>query len=408
MNNSSSSNDDDHKRPARRKTTKKRKQSDAALSLQQHDDDEIGAGSLLDGLSPQDLAQKLLAWLPQDATIKHKDAQKLLKSVDLVRAELQHRANRMTVDSIESGEKADVLLSGMSLPSILMQNILEYVPRPQAVTSASLVSKSWLAIVRAPEFWKALDHSAGLLEESHTILNMTDLLKLLNRPQFASLRTLAPPNKVQNRKKALEQVAKACPLLEEIDLGLGTWTHMKIDDAALRSLPPLFPHLKAVRFNTYRVSSAGLTDWCRAMGTNLVDLAVYESYDKQLLSNEVLASIGKSCPKLEHFYINFDYKTCGDGVGKGVIDLLENCSNVKSLRLFNCNNMDQEVYEYIINSNTIVLERLIVVCDDGVIAPFRAGLQAKVRSFETFTGKEENNRIQSLYHDGGPRSSFYW
>lgn len=400
---SRSSKDDDRKRPARR-TTKRRK---AAASLDPDDEDE--ASFLLDGQSPQDLAQKLLAWLPQqDTTIKHQDSQKLLKSFDLVRAELQHRANRMTADSIEIGEKSDVLLAGVSVPSMLMQNILEFLPRPQVVLSASLVSKSWLAIIRAPEFWKVLDHSSGLLEGSNTILNMTDLLKLLNRPQFASLRTLCPPNKVQNRKKALEQVAKACPLLEEIDLGLGIWSHMKIDDAALRSLPQLFPFLKAVRFNTYRVSLAGLKDFCRAMGENLVDLAVYESYDKPLLSNEVLAFIGETCPRLERFYVNFDYMSRGHGLGQGMIDLLQNCSNLKCLRIFTCDNMDGTVFEYIINSNSIVLERLVVVCKRQVIAPFRADLQEKVGSFETLTGEEENDQMQSIHHDGGPRSSFYW
>lgn len=401
---------DYRKRPARRAATKKRK---ATASLERGDDDD-GAGFQLSGQTPQDLSQKLLAWLPQGASIKQKEAQTLLKAFDLVRAELQHRANRMTVNSIESGEKSDVLLSGVSLPPIMMQNILEFLPRPHAVLSGSLVSKAWLAIVRSPEFWQKMDHYAGLREESKTVSNMTDLLKLLNRPQFASLRTLAPPDKVQNRKKAMQQIAKACPMLEELDLGLHWLSHMKIDDATLLSLPTLFPHLKSVRFKAYRITMAGLKQFCQTMGNRLVDLAIDESTDYRSdtckLSNEVLSSIGSSCPQLQHFYLSFEYEFHGRGMEKGVIDLLKQCSQLKSLRLNMCKNLGPEVFEYIADSDTITLERLLVIrhgylMEDPLLC---ADLASKVSSFEVFSGEEATERTRELRRQGYPVNNYYW
>jgi len=402
---------DERKRPARR-TTKKRKAAASAASL--HDDDGDGAGFLLSGQNPKDLARKMLAWIPQDASIKHKDAKKLLKSFDLVRAELQHRANCMSVHSIESGEKSDVLLSGVSVPSTIMQNILEFVPRPHTVKSASLVSKPWLAIIRAPEFWQVLDHSSGLREASATVSNMTDLLKLLRRPQFSSLRTLVPPNKVQNRKKAMEQIAKACPMLEELDLGVHFLSHMKIDDATLLSIPNLFPHLKSVRFNTYRITNACLKEFCQMMGSRLVDLAIYETTDyvsdANKLSNELLASIGSSCPQLQHFYVHFEYQVYGFGLEEGLIDLLKNCSQLKSLRLVYCNNLGPEVFQYIVDSSTITLERLLVSGHENLMGNqfLCADLESKVSSFEVMSSEELVERNRELARQGHTKNSYYW
>lgn len=399
------SSNDSSKRPTRR-NTKKRK---AAASLKQ--DDEDGTESRVAGVSAQELSHTLLSWLPsENVTVNNQHAQKLIKSFDLVRAELQHRANCMTAQGIKSGENSDVLLSRVAIPAAVMQNVLEFLPRPQAVHSASLVSKSWLAIVRAPAFWTVLDHHTGLLDDSQTVSNMTALLKLLKRPQFSSLRTLVPPYKVQARKNVFQKVAEACPLLEELDLGVGGRSHMKIDDASLLALPELFPHLKSIRFKTYRVSNAGLKEFCRIMGDRLVDLGIREEHEN-LLSNETLATIGSSCSNLQHFYVDFFFQTQGQGRDEGLMDLLKKCIKLKSFRLIHSASLEQGIFEYILNkNNAVTLERLFVARHEGLKANASLcdGIAAKVGSFEVLSEKEEYDRADAHFRKGETRNRFYW
>lgn len=129
----------------------------------------------------------MLGWLPDNAT---------LETFDLVKAELQHRTNLMAESSVETGAAREVLLSGVALTPNIFMHVLEFVPRYDAVLKASLVSKSWLAVTRAPQFWHTLDNESCLLAKSTTITNMTSLLELLGRPQFGSLKSLTPFNKV--------------------------------------------------------------------------------------------------------------------------------------------------------------------------------------------------------------------
>jgi len=53
----------------------------------------------------------------------------------------------------------------------------------------------------------------------------------------------------------MEQIAKACPMLEELELGLHWLSNMKIDDVTLLSLPIFFSHLKSVRFKTFHITN---------------------------------------------------------------------------------------------------------------------------------------------------------
>ena len=336
--------DNDRKRPAKR-TKRKAKQTAAALEDADSAGDTTSPALLLLAAgtkSPQDLAEALMGLLlPQDATLSSKSAKNLLKSFDLVRAQLQHRTNLLSVNSIAKGQKSDILLSGFSIPAGVMQNVLEFLPRPTALRSASLVCKSWLAMVRAPEFWTALDHNAGLLEISSTVTNMTQFLKVVKQPQFAFIQKLGFPESVRSRKKAFEEIAKACPLLEEIDVGSSWWSTMKIDQETFLSLPVLFPRLNAIRLSLYHVSDFGIAEFCRIMGDRLVRLGINEAYgDNNSLSNDFLAPIGNSCPNLESFAFHFvrglncpPTLPIGRFSDAAIIQFLESCPKLKNLSL---------------------------------------------------------------------------
>jgi len=64
--------------------------------------------------SPSDLAAAMSSWSPDGATLETAQSRKLLKSVDLTRAELQKSSNRIASKAITTGETGDFLLSGVS------------------------------------------------------------------------------------------------------------------------------------------------------------------------------------------------------------------------------------------------------------------------------------------------------
>lgn len=395
--------DNDGKPPARR--SGKRKAAVAVLDTPEDD-----GNALLKGQSPQELANTLLSWLPNGATIKSSQAKKLLKTFDLVRAELQNRSNVMASETIAAGGTRDLSFSGISIPLTVMFGILDFLPRCQAVHSAALVSKSWLSTVRAPQFWQVLDHGMGLRQSSTTVKNMTDLLKLLQMPQFSSLRVLDPPDKVQARKKAFEEIAKCCPMLEEVNAGGSIHSNMKIDDATLLTLPSLFPNLKAIRFNMSRVTGRGVADFCLLMGDRLECLRIYEWFDCHAkLTDKHLETISSNCPNLERF--DFDFSTLDSFTtiskvfsAQGILDLLKHCSKLKFLHLFDCANVELDVFEYIIN-NEFSLEKLLIINHPKLYEHeiLKAELESRLSSFEVLTAGEYHLRQTRLREQGKPR-----
>jgi len=397
---------DDLKFPATRGSKRKKASteepaaSSASFDTISADDD----GAPFAQQSAQDLATAMLSWLPDGATLEYGGSKKLFKSFDRVRAELQKRSNSMASEAIATGETRDVLLSDITVPANVMMSILEFLPRPQAVNSASLVSKSWLALVRAPQFWEVLDHSAGLLDASSTVKNMTDLLELLAMKQFTGLKILNPPHSVKTRKKAFEQIAKRCPLLKEINAGGKVWPHMKLDDTTLVSLPALFPSLTSIRFNMHKLTGTGVVDFCGLMGERLVSLCIYEGYTRLAkLTDENLKSVSERCPNLERFGFEFDLYGLSQTVfsEKGLVDLLKGCSKLKFLYLNGCRNGLAAMFDYIVNRDCCLEHLFVVNCPElfqnkGV----RAELAEKVPSFEVITSDEYCARRKQLVELG--------
>jgi hypothetical protein len=290
--------------------------------------------------SPKDLATAMIKWLPPGATMKSPDSANLLKAFDLVKAELQDRANRMAQRSVQTGLQMDMMLSGVAIAPDVFESILEYLSPFDTTHKISLVSRPWLAAARSPNLWRTLDNDHGLMYKSTTVSNMDQLLKLLARPQFACLRTLVPPEKVRMRTKALDQISKFCPLMESIDVGFSLWSHMKIDDAGLLSLPSLFPHLKAVQLGMEKATAAGIASFCERAGDRLVSIRIHDkSYHvRKKISDSIMKNIiARSCPNLEHFDYSGTYHNM-DGFDdefsdEGVIALLDGCSKLKHLAL---------------------------------------------------------------------------
>lgn len=360
--------------------------------------------------TPEMLADTLLSWLPAIATNQNAHSKKLLKAFDLVRSKLQHRANVMANESIQTGGTRDIMLADkVALPPDTFAKILDYLPKHEAVRSASMVSKSWLSVVRSPHFWDSLDNNSGLLEMSSTVLNGDDLLRLLKNPMFASIKRLIPPDRVQSRKKLFEQIAKSCPLLEELDCGFRVWSNMKLDDSTLLKLPKYFPHLKSITFNMYHVTGSVVADFCRIMGERLVSLCVRDNRaPNRQLSDENIKAIADSCVNLERF----SYESVNDPIDsflseKGVIDLLRGCRNLKRLALIGTDMVGTGAFEHIVKGAPN-LESLFVVQHPNLEGSqdLRTRLKEQLQSFEILSGEQHCRRETDLHKRFRP--TMYW
>lgn len=322
----------------------------------------------------------------------------------------------------EVGSSFVILLSGVQIPKDVFIRVLEFMPRRQAVHTASLVCKTWLAATREPSFWKSLDHAHGLIEQSLSIMSITKLLELVSRRQFAALKSLTPPCAVPLTSKSLKLIAKACPLLEEIDIGFAIYCNMlHITDADFLSLPSLFPHLAGIRFSLRsRLTLAGIANFCQSMGTRLAtlrisDFAPYRVYSESY--DELLVTVAQCCPNL----IQFEYGSIFDPTfdpreslfsEKGVIALLKGCTGMKILNLLSRANTGLAIFEYIIGDNPIELERMYIVHHPELYANkmLRTRLAEKVKHFNVATVNEHGSRLNSLsmYRSNFPMPTLFW
>ena len=377
---------------------------------------------MADGITlepPKSLAKTMLGWLSHDATIASADSKNLFKALDIVKAELQHRTNRLAAASVETGIQCDVLLSFVAIPETVFQEILDFLPRSETVHKACLVCKSWLAVARSPQMWHTLDSAHGLLERSSTVTNMTQLLQLLKKPQFASLQRLASPDRVQARKGAMEQIAKACPLLTEIALGNFTYSQMRIDDATLLKIPQVFPYLTSIQMGLCKATGPGVAAFCQRMGDRLLSIQIRDSCScRKKLSDETLNTIARSCPNLERFdyqwsplySLNPENRDEGHVLSaNGIIALLNGCSNLKSLNLLDTNMVGLTAFEHLFSKDCRAhLDRLFVMGHDDLMKDeiLCAKLAEHVPFFETKTKREHNDCITVCRHRH--QSSMYW
>ena len=347
---------------------------------------------------PPAVAAAILSELPDDVTLQSKQAKDLLRAFDLVKTELQRRTNEMTTKSEKAGALQQVSLSGVSVPVEVTWKILEWLPRYQVVHNASLVCKSWLSLCRSPRFWKALDSANGLTMKSSQVKNMTDLLTLIRRPQFSSLKLLVPPHMVQLRKKALENIAQHCPLLEEIHMGYDShFPKMKPSEADIMSLPSLFPYMDKIRLGTHQLTNSAIQSFCEVMGSRPRSIRILDSYScNQKMTDSTIVAIGRHCPNLEVFEYSFSSHTLVEQnplSTDSIVSLLTSCTGLHSLGLIRCPNVGLPAFRFILQ-DAVKLQRLLVVehynlMSDNVLCE---GLTEKLVSFDAITNSEHRTR----------------
>jgi hypothetical protein len=235
--------------------------------------------------------------------------------------------------------------------SELACHVLGFVPKTDLVHSISLVSTLWNGLSKSTVLWQTLDFSNDLKQSKKGLTSMGRFLKILQRPQFASLKCLGFPDFYRTiSRQVFPNVSKACPLLEEIDCATAhdeTKIGVRPFSDEMTKLPDIFPNLKKISLEMFHCDSNSLEQFAKAMDGRLValnllafresrgrDPRVRESRGHQCL-DATLETIGRHCPNLTSFRYEFRLDPQEDEdfeetvTEKGIIALLRACPKLE-------------------------------------------------------------------------------
>ena len=313
---------------------KARSEPEAAVAVGGGDDRPESLLSSIDLLNskttPKIVAEALLALLPKAATKHDAAAKTLMKAFPIITAELEARTSALTRKTESEGTRLPIAfyfpLAGAANDGEEGEgasSVVVHIPEEcfikmftflngKEVVNVSTVNKVWLSISRKPEVWNRLDSKNGLAwYGKHKRLNMTSLLALLSRPQFANLKYLQLPNKCKVGKKSLRSISKSCPNLETFDMG-----GSRGSDSDLLTASEIFSNLTGLHFRMGDISNNGIMSAVRMMGespyrscpiSNLIILPhllnlfyfrnaiTRSSYQKKLLLEQVSLGRGGGC-----------------------------------------------------------------------------------------------------------------
>jgi hypothetical protein len=353
--------------------------------------------------SVDDIATAFLQYLPPNATLNCDKAKKMLQAFEIAKKELQNRTTALAnhVQIMGSHQLILVCNGQVSLSEDACCHILDFLPKREIVHKVSFISKAWLSMSRSPRLWKALNTESGTLDRrSQRISNMEVMLQLLKRPQFKSLRILVPPDKIRMRKRSVETIAQACPLLEHFDIGYSEWSAMHPDDMDLVKMPILFPNLCSIHMRSYNISRSGLDRFVQQMGSRLVELKTVMFVSR--LSDTSIDAIRLNCPNLETLRYELGsryYNEDKEVLSQEIMGLIQDCPKLKNLVLINTKEIKLEAFEHIasLNNKSKSLQRLLV---SGHVNLMRsphlcARLQTAIPQFEVVSEKDKNRRIKA-------------
>jgi hypothetical protein len=202
-------------------------------------------------------------------------------------------------------------------------------------------------------------------------MNTRTFLRVLARPQFSCLKSVVLPRKAYFNSAAPKELAKRCPLLEELDVGWTDNTIAHISDQQLVELPRQFPHLTGISIDMWKATNTGIYSFVEKMADRLLHLCIKgETFVDEpvgYLSDSTLIQIGRVCPNLEGFAYWLSlraYNVRHDSFsGAGVMALFRGCTKLKKLLLVDTRNVGLEAFVLIANTNGSSLSYL---CVEGV------------------------------------------
>ena len=263
---------------------------------------DAGASNLLvasldlsSNISHREIADALLTLLPAGATRQHPSSKKLAKAFPLVIAALDNRSNALARQSEAEGMKAELAFrfpaegngkvgdgepepeqfTTIQFPEETFVGILKYLDGREVVKT-SLVCKSWLVTSRLPGLWERLDGTCGLTNKSRK-LNMTALLKILERQQFSCLKHIVMPNhSLQLSKTSINKMAKLLPHLETFEMPSVWATGPKLKDEHVVSIAENFTKLSSIRnVEMWSITNTGIANVAQTMGGMFMFFATF-------------------------------------------------------------------------------------------------------------------------------------
>jgi hypothetical protein len=239
-----------------------------------------------------------------------------------------------------------IVIGTCTLPGEMTLYILGFLPKTDLVHTISLVSTMWCHLSKSPLLWQSLDFPTEL-KASRGLSSMARFIKLLQRPQFASLKKLCFPNIYRTlNRNFLHSFSKACPLLEELDFETvyGNNIGVRPYGNEMEKLPVIFPNLKKISLEMLGSTSEQLQRFVRGMGGRLVQLHVSasrESRERDRCFDKTLESIGLHCPNLESFRYGFfedwhEEQFEETVTESGLISLMQGCPKLKVCMPFVC------------------------------------------------------------------------
>jgi hypothetical protein len=337
--------------------------------------------------TPRVVADALLSLLPNGATSQDDAAKKLVKAFPLLIAELDARSSAMaranesegtrlpivvrfpSGDTVRSNNdddicEADAMTVVIRIPEECLVKILTFL-NGYEVVNVSCVSKAWLSVSRMPLVWDRLDASNGLSNKGRK-MNLTSVVALLRRPQFANLKSLVLPCQVKLGKSGLKSIAKACPRLEIWDVGYSR-SACRVKDDDLIEAAETFVNLTSIRTDMWDVSNYGIAHAAKTMGAQLLDLRIANNcICEHYLSDDTLDWVAAFCPNLKHFeYRIFSpgcYKIERDTLsGAGITRLIGGCRHLEVLEIHRAKGITRDDFTSILN----LISRDEIAATDG-------------------------------------------
>jgi hypothetical protein len=176
------------------------------------------------------------------------------------------------------------------------------------------------------------------------------LLQMLQRPQFALLNKLVVHCDFMLRHSLIEEIARACPKLEEIRKF--EEANIAFSSKILHKLPTLFPQLNRIGVAMKTPSSTqDVIRLVETIGTRLVGLDVEAHLNLESgFTEDDIVSISRLCPNLRRFSYWSLFKTDPHVLTeRGLAALVQGCPKLEELSLVGTCHFpfDLEVFGYI-------------------------------------------------------------
>lgn len=239
-----------------------------------------------------------------------------------------------------------------SLPDAVLVHVFSFLPRVFLVR-CSVVSRRWHRVCFDASLWRNVCIPFDLRDnvEDSTLMKLTACSRNVNKLCLVECRSLTDdlldfvsihcPNLkklqlcgcTQITDRGMEKIARRCTRLKKVGIA-----KTRVTDRSLNPLIENNPDLTSLETSTQACTVE--TFKCLTACKSLRKLKVYETPEEVLvkrsgilLNDEMVATLGKSCPNLTHLVLIYDYVEATD---TSVRELAIGCPALENLEIDSC------------------------------------------------------------------------